>query len=102
MVESRGRSAGLLSRVRGSRGELQLLPRLMGEKRPQSAVLGVVRVGVVSSPGSPGDLRALSPTEISLKFVQVYKSTSKNEDLLKNRILSASEQRKKLYEKYVI
>ena len=35
------------------------------------------------------------PTERSLKFVKVYKSTSQNEDLLKNRILSASEQRKK-------
>merc|ERR1719422_1725415 len=89
MLESRGRSAG-----RGqsravkplSRGELQLLWRLMGEKRPQSAVRGVVRVGVESRPSpwgtgvvrgsgvfseskslkSLGDLRAARPPVISL------------------------------------
>lgn len=53
MLESKGRSAGRLSREdRLSRGELQLLPRLMGEKRPQSAVRGVVRVGVEREPAS--------------------------------------------------
>lgn len=87
MLESRGRSAGRgQSRaVRPlSRGELQLLWRLMGEKRPQSAVRGVVRVGVdrrppaspsgwgvvrargvLSESTSRGDRRALRPAAIS-------------------------------------
>lgn len=39
----------VVSRAETSRGEEQLLPRAIGENRPQSAVRGVLRVGVLRS-----------------------------------------------------